>query len=246
MKELLVGLMLSACAAAQAGPAQLYLATEHSPPASMVEDGRVTGFAAEKVHAIMARAGVPYTIEVLPWKRAYSAALERPDACVFSTTRTPERERLFKWVGPTDEADWVLMGRADQLPVVRTLDDARNYRIGTYNGDARDEYLRARGFQVDPAPRDAINPRKLLAGRIDLWAAVVRPGQTFEQYDWAGKIVPVLAFNKVRVYLACHASMPDMLIDRLNAALETMQRDGSLRRIDRKYGQLAARGQTSR
>lgn len=244
MKGFLVGLLVSG--AAHAGPAQLYIVTEHSPPASMVEEGRVTGFAAEKVQALLARVEVPYTMEVLPWKRAYDAALKRPDTCVFSTTRTPERERLFKWVGPTDEADWVLMGRADRPPVLRTLDDARHYRIGTYLGDARDEYLRTRGFRVDPAPADMMNPRKLLAHRIDLWASIMRPGQTFEQYEWAGKIVPVLSFNKVQVYLACHASMPDVLIERMNAALGDMQRDGSLRRIDRKYSQLAGRRQARR
>jgi ABC-type amino acid transport substrate-binding protein len=118
----------------------------------------------------------PYTIDLLPWKRAYTAALERPDACVFSTTRTPEREASFKWVGPIGEADWVLMARADRAFSLRSLDDARGYRIGTYNGDARDDYLRTRGFDVDPAQNDLINPRKLMMNRIDLWAASMQRG----------------------------------------------------------------------
>lgn len=241
MRHLLAGLALFASSPTHAGPVQLYIVTEYSPQASIRQDGRVAGYAADKIHAILARAGVPYTMEVLPWKRAYNAALERPDACVFSTTRTPEREILFKWVGPTDEADWVLMGRVDKPLNLRTLDDARPYRIGTYNGDARDEYLRTRGFHVDPAPADLMNPLKLLADRIDLWAAVVRTGQSFEQHDWGTRVKPMLVFNKVRVYLACHASMPDPLIERMNAAVVALQRDGSMRRIDRKYGQLAAR-----
>jgi polar amino acid transport system substrate-binding protein len=139
------------------------------------------------------------------------------------------------------------MGRADQPIVLRTLADARGLRIGTYNGDARDEYLRTRGFKVDPAPTEMINPKKLLANRIDLWAAVIRPGSpSFDHYDWAGKIVPVLVFNKVRLYLACHVSMPDALIERMNAASAAMQRDGSLRRIDRRFGAVAERNQQPR
>jgi polar amino acid transport system substrate-binding protein len=226
------------CSLSQAAPAaqRLYITTENSPPASMSHGGRVVGTGTDKVREIMARTGTSYTIELLPWKRAYSAALSRPDACVFSTTRTAERENLFKWVGPTDEADWVLLGLADRSLQINSLEDARALRIGTYNGDARDEYLRTRGFQVDPAPNDMINPKKLLLNRIDLWAASLRRGSAvLEQNGWAGRIVPVLTFAKVRVYLACNPAVPDALIARMNESLEAMGKDGTLRRIERKY-----------
>ena len=229
--------MLAALAgAASARPAQLYIVTEHAPPASMVERGKVTGFATDKVRAAMERAGIAYTIELLPWKRAYTVALRRADACVYSTSRTPEREHLFKWVGPTDQAEWVLMGRADKPYALHTLDDARPLRIGTYHGDARDEFLRARGFRVDAAPNDLINPRKLLAGRIDLWAAGLRPdSQVLERNGWRGKIVPVLVFHRVQIYLACNRAVPDPVIARLNEAVRDIARDGTARRIERQY-----------
>jgi polar amino acid transport system substrate-binding protein len=235
--------LLALCAAAFCSLPQgaiaaprLYITTEHSPPASMNSSGRVVGTGTDKVREIMARTGTSYTIELLPWKRAYTAALSRPDACVFSTTRTAEREHLFKWVGPTDEADWVLLGRADRALQVNSLEDARPLRIGTYNGDARDEFLRARGFLVDPAPNDMINPRKLLLNRIDLWAASLRRGSAvLEQNGWAGRIVPVLTFARVRVYLACNPAVPDALIARMNESLDAMGKDGTLRRIERRY-----------
>jgi polar amino acid transport system substrate-binding protein len=226
------------CALSQGALAapRLYITTETSPPASMSDRGRVIGTGTDKVREIMSRSGIDYSIELLPWKRAYTAALTRPDACVFSTTRTSERENLFKWVGPTDEAEWVLLGRADRALQINSLEDARTLRIGTYNGDARDEYLRTRGFQVDPAPNDMINPRKLLMNRIDLWAASLRRGSAvLEQNGWADRIVPVFTFAKVRVYLACNPAIPDELIARMNDALEAMSRDGTLRRIERKY-----------
>ena len=202
----------------------------------MQEGGRVTGSATDKVREALARAATPYTIEMLPWKRAYSNALGRPDGCVYSTTRTPERERLFKWVGPTDEGEWVLLGRAGHGYHFETLDDARKLRIGTYNGDARDAYLRARGFQVDPAPNDSINPRKLMLKRIDLWAAGLRRGSPYlEKNGYGGRIVPVFTFNRVKLYLACNLAVPDATIAKLNAALEGMARDGTSRRLERKY-----------
>jgi polar amino acid transport system substrate-binding protein len=225
------------CAAAHAQQApRLYLATEAAAPHSMLDGARVIGIGADTVRELMKRAGIDYTIALLPWKRAYTAALERSDACVFSTTRTPEREPLFKWIGPIGEADWVLMGRAGRKLRLNSLEDARGYRIGTYNGDARDQYLRARGFKVDPAPNDLINPRKLMADRIDFWAASIRRGSsTLARMGYGDQIVPVLVFNRIRVYLACNRGVPDALAARMNGALEAIERDGTLQRIVHRY-----------
>ena len=236
-KATLVVLLCTAGALAGAsGPRRLHLLTESSPPISMLAGAEVIGSGTEKVREIMVRTGTGFTLELLPWRRAYTFTLERADTCLFSTTRTPEREDLFNWVGPTDEAEWVLLGRADRNFQLRTLDDARNLRIGTYHGDARDEYLRARGFLVDPAPVDMMNPRKLMLDRIDLWAASLKRGTTLtKQNSWGENIVPVLSFNRIGVYLACNRSVPGELIDRMNAALEGMSRDGTTQRIDRKY-----------
>jgi polar amino acid transport system substrate-binding protein len=238
-RVLLVTLLVAGwCTAASAQPpaAPLYITTEYSPPSSMQEGDKIIGSATDKLREAFARSDTPYKLEMLPWKRAYTAALTRPDACVYSTTRTPDRERLFKWVGPTDEGEWVLLGRADRQYHLQTLEDARGLRIGTYHGDARDEYLRSRGYLVDPAPNDMINPQKLMLNRIDLWAAGLRRGSfVLENNGWAGKIVPVLTFNRVRVYLACNLAVPDATIDKLNGALEAIKADGTANRLEHKY-----------
>jgi polar amino acid transport system substrate-binding protein len=202
----------------------------------MMEGNKVIGSATEKIREVMDRTGTAYTMEQLPWRRAFTLSRQGPEVCLFSTTRTPDRENLFKWVGPTEETAWVLLGRADRHYQLRSLEDARELRIGTYNGDARDEYLRARGFKVDPAPNDMINPRKLLLDRIDLWAASLkRDSKILAHNGWSDKIVPVFEFNRVSLYLACNPAVPTALIDRMNAALEAMGRDGTIKRIDRKY-----------
>lgn len=227
----------SACAPARAQAAPtLYLATE--TPVYAARDGEApTGLGSDMVRELMRRTGIRYSIDLLPWKRAYNAALERPDACVYSTTRTPEREREFKWIGPIADADWVLMARADRSFQLRTLEDARRYRIGTYNGDARDQFLRERGFDVDPASNDQVNPGKLMLGRIDLWAASLglNSRQTLARQGYAGKVVPVLVFKRIHTYLACNRAVPDPLVARMNGALQAMERDGTVRAIRSKY-----------
>lgn len=230
-------LALAATLVAAASPAAtLTITTEDSPPYNMLADGKVIGISTDKIREVMARAEVAYKIDLLPWKRAYESALRQDHTCVYSTTRTPEREGLFKWVGPVAASEWVMFGRADREFNLKTLEDARALRIGTYNGDVRDAYLRSRGFAVDTATVDATNPRKLLVNRIDLWASGKFEGRAIlKQNGWEDKVVPVLAFNKADLYLACNRSVPDGLIERLNAALAAMNRDGTAKALEREY-----------
>ena len=65
---LAVALLMPALAAA----AGLRIVGEHLPPSSMMEGNVVVGRETTKVRDIMARAGIAYSIELLPWKRAYA------------------------------------------------------------------------------------------------------------------------------------------------------------------------------
>lgn len=201
---------------ASASATQLYVTTEL--PLSEADSGNMV-ITAGWVRKVASRAGIPYTMVQYPWNRAYALALERADGCVFATSRLPEREKLFQWVGPATESEWVLIGLKGRNYGIRTLEDARRYRIGTYIGDARHNYLSERGFRVDPAQLDRVNPEKLRLGRIDLWASATPRGraQLYPEY-FPDDFVPVLAFNSVRLYLACNRAVPAEVIDRLNAA----------------------------
>ncbi len=237
--RLFLGVLLAcalAPARAAAWPELINVVTEHSPPSSMLDGQRVVGYNSDKVREMLTRAGFKHNMELLPWKRAYTQAIRQGDSCVYATTRTPEREPLFKWVGPIDQGEWILFARADHAFHIQSLDDVRNLRIGTYNGDAREEYLRSRGFQVESVQDELANPKKLLMNRIDLWAASMRVGSNaLERHGLADKIVPVLVFKSIKVYLACNPAMPDAVIDKLNATLEAMARDGSIKKIERRY-----------
>lgn len=214
----------------------LIITTESSPPSAMMGDGKVIGFATDKIRVIMERVGIDYAIEILPWKRAYLLAQNQPHTCVYSTTRVPEREALFKWIGPTHENDWTLFGRAGRNYQIATIEDARKYRIGAYNGDVRSDALIAQGFTVDTVQDKLSNPRKLLVDRIDLWASSVRVGSAIlADNGWSKQIVPVLTFKRTELYLACNPSVPNALVAKMNAALRAMNSEGVSAAIERKY-----------
>ena len=220
-------LMLPVAAGAQG----VRIVGEHLPPSSMMEGNVVVGRETTKVRDIMARAGIAYSIELLPWKRAYAQALREPDTCIFSTSRTQEREALFRWIGPLNEAEWVLYGLAERRLALRTLDDARGLVIGTVLGDARDDYLRQRGLNVAPVTQEWLNPQKLLLGRIDLWAVGMAVGsKPFLGKEWEGKVVPLLTFNRVQTYLACNKQLPEAQAAAMQRAAAAMRRDGSMAR----------------
>lgn len=207
----------------------------------MMGEAAVIGFATEKIRLVMERVGIDYEIEMLPWKRAYLLAQTQANTCVYSTTRVPERERIFKWIGPTHENDWTLFGRADRNYRITTIEDARKYRIGAYNGDVRSDALIAQGFIVDTVQDKLANPRKLLVNRIDLWASSVRVGSAIvAEHGWGAQIVPVLTFKRTELYLACNPSVPDALVRKMNAALRAMNSDGVSAAIEKKYNYVGA------
>jgi polar amino acid transport system substrate-binding protein len=231
------------CLAASAAPrARLYIATEKPPTSVMFKNGKLVGVATEKVRGIMERVDIDHDIEILPFKRAYLLARTRSDVCTYSLTRLPEREAMFKWVGPIQSSDWTFYGRAGRQYQLSTLEDARKYSIGAYFGDVRGEALERQGFNVSIVTERLSNPRKLLADRIDLWISSLQMGGGLvADNGWSGQIVPLLTIKRTELYLACNLGVPDALIGRMNAALRAMDAEGVSAAIERKYNGLGSK-----
>jgi polar amino acid transport system substrate-binding protein len=224
---------------ASAVPLKLAITAETTYPAVMTQAGRLTGHAAEKVHEILRRSGLDYSMATMPWKRAYTLAATQDATCVFMTTRTPEREALFHWIGPISQADWVLYGRADRSYDIKAVEQARGLRIGSYNGDSRGESLAQRGFVVDFVQNDESNPKKLMLDRIDLWVNSTRSSRPLlARLGLTGKVVPILTFNQAKLYLACNRALPEAVAARMHASLRAMEADGAYKAIEMRFDYL--------
>lgn len=217
-------------------PRSLVLATEEYPPYNMSSpQGSVTGVSTDIVKALLAEARIQYQLAIYPWARAIAMARTEPDTCVFSMSRTPEREPLYQWVGPLVQNDWALFA-LPASPVPAQLTDAVKASIGSYQGDAIVPYLQGRGYKVDVAPSDDVNPQKLLHGRIDYWATGKLIGQYRLQQQHIDNIKPVLVFNRTEMYLACQRDIPQSLINQLNGTLAAMDKRGVISQIYSRYG----------
>lgn len=218
----------------------LNLVTEDYPPFNMPGDipGEVRGISTDIVRQLMRREERPHRIKLYPWQRAINMAQTTPDTCVYSMSRTPEREALYVWIGPLVHNNWVLFARETDATasMLSKIEDSKDKRIGSYQGDAIVPWLQSRGYKVDVAPRDELNPRKLLAGRIDLWATGGLIGQYLLRQQRIGGIVPRLTFNQTSMYLACHRDMPADEAKQLNHQLQQMREDGSIAAIYKRNG----------
>jgi polar amino acid transport system substrate-binding protein len=244
MRMLFINLRLSCilafCCSANASAldTKLILTTEDYPPFNIIDpnSGNISGISTEKVKEIMHRAGASYTITAYPWARSFQMARTDANTCVFSTTRSPERETMFKWVGPLVKNNWYIFARADDRRKPKSLEDLRPYVMGTYRNDAVAEFLTSKDFKTDIANADADNPRKLLLQRFDFWATGELLGLAIlKNQGLQGKIVPRFQFNQTEMYLACHPAIATERIELFNQILKDIEHDGTAAAIEKKY-----------
>ncbi len=217
---------------------QLVLTTEDYPPFNMQAQGshEIVGISTEKVREVMRRAREPFVIKLFPWNRAFQMGRSEARTCVYSTTRTAEREALFKWVGPLVKNNWMIFARKNDNRNPRNLDELSPYTIGVYRSDAVADYLAGHGFKTEVANYDADNPRKLIHQRFDFWATGELLGMAIlRQQGLSDEIIPLFQFNQTEMYLACHLEMPQEKVDLFNRILKDMEKDGSSAAIERKY-----------
>ncbi|PJI46657.1 MAG: amino acid ABC transporter substrate-binding protein [Pseudomonas sp.] len=230
------GLLLASAARAETDSSDysMVLLTENFPPYNMAINGKnfaqedsIDGIAVDIVKEMFKRAGVQYSLTLrFPWDRIYKLALEKPGYGVFVTARLPERESQFKWVGPIGPDDWVLLAKADSKISLNNLDEAKQYRVGAYKGDAMAQYLTEHGFEPVLALRDQENAGKLRDDQIDLWASGDPAGRYLAKQVGVTGLKTVLRFNSDQLFLALNRETPDAVVQKLQAALDKMRAEG--------------------
>jgi len=239
-----VATLLSGAARADDAPAySMVLLTENFPPYNMAIDGKnfaqeanIQGIAVEIVRETFKRAGIGYSMTLrFPWDRIYKLALEKPGYGVFVTARLPEREKLFKWVGPIGPDDWIMLAKGDSPIQLTTLEEARQYRIGAYKGDAIAEELARQGMNPITVLSDKDNARKLVEGQIDLWATGDPAGRYLARQEGVTGLKTVLRFNSAELFLALNKDTPDEVVQKLQTALDQLRKEGTVDSILGKY-----------
>ncbi|WP_319561964.1 ABC transporter substrate-binding protein [Marispirochaeta sp.] len=161
---------------------------------------------------------------------------------MFTVFRTPEREDLYKWVGPIDSGSIFFYKRADNPLTINSIEDARNVDIIAcrYAGLIPD-LLRSMGFtNLETTATDSIQIyTKLLLGRCDLGISDTDLGVIYYLKEIG---VPTNALTKIPVkvfeaelYIACSKDMPDSVVSDWQNTLEIFRNSEKYKEIRNKY-----------
>ncbi|MBD1589457.1 transporter substrate-binding domain-containing protein [Pseudomonas typographi] len=226
--------------------APLQVVTEELPPYNMTANGQVTGMSTEVVQAVLARLGLQVPIQVMPWARAYDVAQHQSDVLIYSIARTPQREKLFQWVGSIAPSRWYLYSASSRPIELNDLNDAKRYQVATVNQDAGEQYLVAHGFALGQAlqssTRYELDYQKLKRGHVDLWISNELNANYIVRElgdDPAKEITPALALpelgGKDGLYMAFSPQTSAEWVERFRKALRQVREDGTYDAIARKW-----------
>lgn len=214
----------------------LTLTTESYPPFSYRDaDGSYRGAGMEQVQAAMHEAGIPFTIEIMPWARAIALAETQPMHCVFAAARTTEREGRFKWITPLSAERTLLVRNSHSAVKAGTIKEARSYVIGTHRADYTEEILRWLDFsKVDLSADFAVTLNKLMEQRIDM---MPMSEGVYETLKAEGRpLQDVIPLSRQELGIACNRGIPDPMIKAVQTGLYRVINDGRQDAIRMKYG----------
>ena len=204
------------------------------PPFMNDEGGHREGVALDIAEELFRRTRIAHEIVFVPPKRAYSFAVSDPDTCVLAIERSQEREARLAWIGPFLITRHALYKRKDSPLRVRALDDLSAFRVGAALGSGSSAYLEAMGLEIDQAPANELNLRKLELDRIDLWASDTVSASVLIQERRAAIVMERVFMTTLRE-MACHPATDPARLQLLRIGLGAMYQDGTIEAIYARY-----------
>lgn len=155
---------------------ELAFFSENYPPFNFREQQINKGIAIELLELMFKELKEPYTtqnIHIIPWPRAVLLTNSTPNSVLFSTFRTPMREKSYKWVGPIASTHNALIGHMSVLYPFSDPKALKGYRIGVIKDDIANLQLQSLNIEdlhLVTIPDPDLAAKMLEKGRIDLWA----------------------------------------------------------------------------
>lgn len=220
---------------------QIQLKVVQYPPLAYEKAGNLKGVAPEVVAKIQAMVQDTSTQEITPWLRAFKDTQSQPMHALFAIVRIPERENLFKWVGPIfGEGDYFFKRKGNPL-AIKTLDDAKKVkRIAVRKDGYTHQTLAAAGFtNLDVGPSYSTSFKKLAEGRVDL---VLMGEKTYYYMVKKAGVDPdsfertTCKFADSTAWIAFSLDVPNATIQKWQTALDQLKNNGTYDEImDRNF-----------
>ena len=117
--------------------------------ANMNVNGKLQGISVDIIDAMFKQMGSKRTkdsIKLKPWATGYKITLKKKNCMLFSTTRTAQRENLFKWVGPIIATKIGIIAPKEKHIKISNVKELNNYKIGAVIKDIGEQLLIAQGI----------------------------------------------------------------------------------------------------
>lgn len=217
--------------AIQAKP--LNIVTFIERPLIYQKSGEPVGVVVDVVKELFRQADIEYKLRLMPPKRALLTTAETDSYCVFPVERSQEREAQFQWVSPVLISRHGLFSHPEKPIKLKTLEDAKNYKLGSYLGSGVGEYLENAGFNVEYSGRNELNARKLLKNRIDLWVSDIESAKFLINDERLPITGPEMVFFTTVRAMACNPDVDPSIVKQLQKTITQMYRNGDVEKIYR-------------
>lgn len=223
--------MLLLCASLHAQT--FYVYTEDLPPFNYREKDKVVGSSTVLLEEMFKRSTHTIAhnkINLTAWARGYHEALNTPNTVIYSMARTPEREHLFKWVGPVNTLTIGLVAKKSAKIVIKEAASClNNYTIGVMHETAGESLLLNAGVKPENMERfsNATSQiKKLHGGRIDMMAFGVEAMYSLLQNEGINPLEyeTVHVLKESDLYFAFHKDTDDGIIKSFNEILKSIRK----------------------
>ena len=205
--------------------------TEEYPPYNFTKNGEVTGIAVDLLRKASKEVDAEVSmkaIKLYPWARDYRIVLNTPDTVLFSTGRTQQREKLFKWAGPIGDTRIVVLAKKSNNIVINTAEDLANYSIGVVLDDIGEQLVLEAGAsqnRIEYANTAVPLARMLYHDRIQLWSyeEKVALWSTEKAGIDPNAFEVVYVLQTVSLYYAFNPNIDDNLVQRLQKGIDLIK-----------------------
>lgn len=221
----------------------LTIITEDYPPFNFEQDGELKGISTEIIGELLEIGGSKKSIkdiQLVSWARGYNLARTEPNHALFSTTRTEQREPLFKWVGPFVPTIVGVIAKKERGFDISSVADLHKLRIGAVRDDIGHQLLTEAGMpkeRLEAVQLNDQNYKKLFSDRIDAIAYettvsnwhIKNMGADPDDFE------VIYELKSAELYLALHKDTPDEIVTGLQKALDMIKKNGTYQAILKKY-----------
>ena len=245
-RSIWIFLLLIVSSFAFASSNHVYFLSEVTPPYYWInEDGKAQGVNVDLANALEPLLPFSSSLEHMPWARAVQETLDNPNLVLLSLLKTPNREDEFEWISSVNHMQASLIRlKQKETAHVNSLDDAKQFRVGSIRGYGSASFLQQEGFEENKnlalVAEPALLWKLLYMGRIDFALANFETGKYeisdagFDPNDATSEyVIEALGAD---LFVATGLKTEQDKVSSLKHAFSILKANGEYARILKKWG----------